>query len=103
METPIEVLARTAGKSTIGLNSAINTFSEILNLAVLLRPMTTFFRIGLLSFLLGMGWGIFTYVRSFTITSVSVLLMIFGSMCFTLGLIGEQLTKIRKMMAKKTK
>ena len=103
METPIEVLARTAGKSTIGLNSAINTFSEILNLAVLLRPMTTFFRIGLLFVLLGMGWGVFTYIRSFTITSICVMLMIFGAVCFALGLIGEQLTKIRKMISKKAK
>lgn len=103
LETPIEVLARTTGKSTIGLKSAINTFSEILNLAVLLRPMTTFFRAGLIFVLLGFGWGIFTYVRSTTITPAGVMMIVFGFMCFALGLIGEQLTKIRKMLAKREK
>ena len=103
LETPIEVLARTAGKSTIGLKSAINTFTEILNLAVLLRPMTTFFRIGFIFILLGIGWGVFTYIRATTITSTGVMLMIFGFMCFALGLIGEQLTKLHKVTAKKEK
>ena len=100
LETPIKIMARTAGKSTIGLRSAIDTAAEILNLAVLLRPMTTFFRMGSIFVILGIGWGMFTYIRSVEITSTAVMLMIFGFMCFVLGLLGEQLSKLRKTLAK---
>ena len=103
LEIPIEINARTAGKSTIGLHSAVNTVAEILNLSVLLRPMTTFFRMGIIFVAMGLGWGIFTYIRSVSVTSTAVMLMIFGFMCFVLGLLGEQLSKIRKALAKMVK
>ena len=102
-ETPIEIAPRTAGKSTIGTKTAIITLAEILNLAVLLRPMTTFCRLAVCFLVLGMGWGIFTYTRNNTITSASVMLIMLGVLSLMLGLLCEQLSQIRRRLAKEKK
>ncbi len=99
-EVDIEVAPRVAGKSTIATRTALVTLAEILNLAILLRPLTTFFRIGLVSLLLGIGWGTFTYLRSRTITSAAVMLVMLGVLSFVLGLFGEQLSQLRKHLAR---
>ena len=99
-EIPIEIAPRTAGKSTIGTKTAIITLAEILNLAVLLRPLTTFIRPAICFLLLGFGWGIFTYIRSRTITSAAVILIMLGVLSFMLGLLCEQLSQIRRKLAK---
>ena len=99
-EIPIEIAPRSAGKSTIGTKTAINTLAEILNLAVLLRPLTTFFRLAICFLLLGVGWGIYTYVRSTAITSTSVMLIVLGVLGLMLGLLCEQLSQIRRKLAK---
>ena len=101
IETPIQVEARTAGESTIGTSTALVTVAEILNLAVLLRPMTTFFRLGGIFLLVGICWSTFTYCKSEIISSAAVMLMIFGFFCFALGLLGEQLCCIRKNLARR--
>ena len=99
-EIPIEISPRTAGKSTIGTKTAIITLAEILNLAILLRPMTTFFRLAICFLLFGGVWGISTYVRSWTITSASVMLIMLGVLSLMLGLLCEQLSQIRRKLAK---
>ena len=99
-EIPITVAPRTAGVSTIGSKTALITIAEILNLAILLRPITTFFRLGVLFILIGVVWSIFTYIRSTTVTSAGIFFLIFGLLCFALGLLGEQLTQIRRALAK---
>lgn len=99
-ETPITVAPRTAGKSTIGTKTALVTLAEILNLAILLRPITTFFRVGVFFVLIGIAWGIFTYINSRIISSAAVLPIIFGCFCFVLGLLGEQLTQIRRALVR---
>ena len=101
-EVPIIIEPRTAGKSTIGTKTAIITMTEILNLAVLLRPLTTFFRSGIIFLLLGIGWGTFTYVRSSVITSASVMMIMLGVLSFMLGLLCEQLSQIRRNQAKQS-
>ena len=98
--TEIEVAPRLAGKSTIGTRTALVTLAEILNLAILLRPMTTFCRIALTFAIPGLAWGIFIYCKSRTITSASVMMILLGAVSFILGLLGEQLAQIRKTLAK---
>ncbi len=100
IETPIQVEARTAGASTIGTSTALVTIAEILNLAVLLRPMTTFFRLSGFFLFAGIGWSTFTYCKSGILSSAAVMLMIFGFFCFALGLLAEQLCQIRKRLAR---
>ena len=99
-EVSIEVAPRLGGKSTIGTRTALVTVAEILNLAILLRPLTTFFRIGLFLVLAGLAWGTFIYVRSRTVTSAAVMLITLGGLSFMLGLLGEQLAQIRKSMTR---
>ena len=101
--TEIEVAPRLAGKSTIGTRTALVTLAEILNLAILLRPMTTFCRIALMFALLGLAWGVFIYCKSRTITSASVMMILLGAVSFILGLLGEQLAQIRKTLARQKK
>ncbi len=99
--TEIEVSPRLADRSTIGTRTALVTLAEILNLAILLRPLTVFFRIGLIFVLLGLAWGVFIYIKSRTITSVAVMMIMLGGLSFILGLLGEQISQIRKSLAKK--
>ena len=98
-ETPIEIMPRNAGKSTIGTVTAMVTITEILNLSVLLRPLTTFFRFGIVFLVLGLIWGGYTYWNSNGLSSAAIMLFIFGFFCFILGLLGEQLSQIRKRLA----
>ena len=100
IETPIKITPRTAGKSTIGTKTAIITLAEILNLAVLLRPLITFCRLAIFFLILGLFWGTFTYVRSSTITSTSAMLILLGVLSLMLGLLCEQLSQIRRKLAK---
>ena len=97
----ITVAPRLAGRSTIGTRTALVTLAEILNLAILLRPMTTFCRLALTFVLLGLAWGVFTYWKSRAVTSASVMLIMLGAVSFILGLLGEQLAQIRKTLARR--
>ena len=101
VETPIEIVPRTAGESTIGTKTALDTIAEILHLSILLRPMTTFSRLGIMFLLLGTAWSIFTYLNSKTLSSAAVMLIIFAFFCFVLGLLGEQLAQIRRHLARR--
>jgi len=100
-EIPIEVIPRSAGKSTIGTKTAFVTLTEILNLSILLRPLTTFCRLGSLFLILGGAWSIYTYVNSRSISSTAMTLNILGFFCFIFALLGEQISQIRKSLAKK--
>ena len=99
-QVDIEVLPRSAGTSVIGTRTALVTLAEILNLAILLRPLTVFFRLGVTFVLLGLAWGTFIYIKSRTITSAAVMMITLGGLSFILGLLGEQLAQIRKTLAK---
>ena len=99
-QVDIEVLPRSAGTSVIGTRTALVTLAEILNLAILLRPLTVFFRLGVTFVLLGLALGTFIYIMSRTITSAAVMMITLGGLSFILGLLGEQLAQIRKTLAK---
>ena len=101
-ETPIEIAPRTAGKSTIGTRTAIITLAEILNMAVLLRPQTTFCRLALIFMILGLAHGTFTFIRSYIVTSTAVMLIVMSVLSFMLGLLCEQLSQIRRKLSKTT-
>ena len=52
--------------------------------------------------LLGIAWGVFTYCRSWTVTSTSVMLIVMSVLSFMLGLLCEQLSQIRRKLARST-
>lgn len=100
-EIPIEVAPRVAGKSTIGTKTAFVTLAEILNLSILLRPMTTFIRLGLFFFIIGAAWCVYTYINSRMISSIAVAMILLSAICCVFALLGEQISQIRKSLAKK--
>ena len=97
---PILVEPRIAGKSTIGTQTALITLAEILNLAVLLRPLTTFCRLAVLFNIIGLTWGGFIYIKSQEVTSVTTMFVTLGVFSVMLGLLCEQLSQIRRRLAK---
>jgi glycosyltransferase involved in cell wall biosynthesis len=98
IETPITVHERRGGTSTISLQTAFETFMEIINIVVLFNPMKIFLPIALCCFALGVPWGIYIVMLGRGVSVGSSLLIITGILSFLLGLIAEQLSSIKKSM-----
>ncbi len=96
LEIPIRIKNRIAGKSTIVTNTALQTLMEILNIIVLFNPMKIFLPISIIFIVLGLAWGIPMLLKGKGVTVGMSLLITTGIFSFLLGLIAEQLSKIRK-------
>ncbi|HLP45338.1 MAG TPA: hypothetical protein VK469_05305, partial [Candidatus Kapabacteria bacterium] len=96
LEIPINIKERAAGKSTIGTMTALNTLKEIMNVIVLFNPMKIFLPTAFFLIILGLGWGIPIILKGEGVTPGMSLLIIMGIFSFLLGLIAEQLSRIRK-------
>ncbi len=96
LEEKITVNARLGGTSTINSRCAWNTLTEILNIAMLLCPQKIFSFFGIFLFLGGILWGGIIYYRSHEIPASATMLLLGAGMCFSLGLLGEQLAQIRR-------
>ncbi len=94
-EVPIKVRKRMGGKSIISINTAFETIMEILNIVVLFNPMKLFLPLSLLFFIFGVIWGLYQFSLGHGVSVGSSLLITMGVLIFLLGLIAEQLTKIR--------
>jgi glycosyltransferase involved in cell wall biosynthesis len=101
IEEPIEVLPRKSGSSTISTKTAFETVLEILNLVMLLNPLRIFLPISILCILIGFGWGIPFVIWGRGVSVGAMLAIVTGLIAFTLGLIAEQLSGIRKDGIKK--
>ena len=98
VETPIEVLARTTGKSTINLNTAFDTMIEIVNIVMFFNPLRIFLPVALILFLLGLGWGIPLVVMGRGVSTGALLALVTGGLSLLLGLIAEQMSQLRKII-----
>jgi len=98
IEEPIKIKERTSGKSTIKVSTAFQTLYEILNIIVLFNPVKIFLSISLFFFLSGLFWGIPIVIKGHGISTGSLLAIISGILFFIMGLIAEQLSKIRKTL-----
>lgn len=98
LETPITVVPRRGGTSTISIQTAFETVMEVLNIAVLFNPMKIFLPVALACFGLGVPWGIYIVSLGRGVSVGSSLLIITGILSFLLGLIAEQLSSIKKSM-----
>jgi glycosyltransferase involved in cell wall biosynthesis len=67
----------------------------IMKIATLFSPMRVFLPVSLMSFILGIGWYIFTYLEYGRFTNMSALLCNTSVIIFMLGLIAEQITSLR--------
>jgi glycosyltransferase involved in cell wall biosynthesis len=101
VEEPIEVLPRISGESTISTKTAIETVFEILNLVMLLNPLRIFIPVSALCIAIGLVWGIPIIIMGRGVSVGSMLAIVTGLIAFTLGLIAEQLSAIRKDSLKK--
>lgn len=98
VETPIEVLPRTSGTSTINVRTAVDTLLEIINIVMVFNPLRIFLPIAIIFFLLGLGWGIPIVLMGRGVSVGAMLALVSSGLCLLLGLIAEQLSQIRKLI-----
>ena len=95
-ETPITVVPRRDGKSTINTMTALDTMLQIINIVMVFNPMRIFLPIGGVMILLGLLWAIPFLIRGSGLSSVSMMAMTAGLLLIMMGLLAEQLAQIRK-------
>jgi glycosyltransferase involved in cell wall biosynthesis len=100
IEAPIEISHRTAGRSKINTRTAFDTIIEIINIVILLAPLRFFLPISTLCFLIGLGWGIPFIIMGHGVSVGAMLAIVTGLILFTLGLITEQISHLRKEILK---
>jgi glycosyltransferase involved in cell wall biosynthesis len=92
---PTEAAAR-VGSSKIRLASDGTKFLMIiLKIATLFSPLRVFLPIAIVSFLVGVGYAIWTIATQSHITNSSVLLIVLAVMVFLVGLVSEQISALR--------
>ncbi|MBK7098565.1 MAG: hypothetical protein IPH58_09700 [Sphingobacteriales bacterium] len=96
LEHPINIKPRVEGKSTIGVRTAFDTMMEILNVVILFNPMRVFLPISILFVVLGLGWAIQFLIMGKGLSTGASMLISMGVIFFTIGLISEQLSQLRK-------
>lgn len=96
LEHPISIKARVEGESTIGVKTAFDTVLEILNMVILFNPMRIFLPLSLVFVVTGLIWAIQFLVVGKGLSNGAAFLISVGVIFFTIGLISEQLSQLRK-------
>ncbi|MFM2307764.1 MAG: hypothetical protein RLZZ367_2433 [Bacteroidota bacterium] len=96
LEESIRIKVRAAGESTIGARTAFETIMEILNVVILFNPMRVFLPVALFFGLAGTVWEAQFLLTGRGVSIGANLLIVSGIIFFTLGLITEQLSQMRK-------
>jgi glycosyltransferase involved in cell wall biosynthesis len=96
LEEPISIKPRVAGTSTISVSTAFETIKEILNIVVLFNPIRIFFPIAFFCILFGILWGLPFLLLGRGASNGAIISILSGIIFFTLELIAEQLSMIRK-------
>jgi len=97
LEIPVKINQRKAGKSTIGLRTALDTLIEIINIVVLFNPMRIFLPLSFIFVLASIIWEIPIFLRGQGVSIGALLGFMTGIIFFLLGLIAEQLGNIRRL------
>ncbi|MFC2064211.1 glycosyltransferase family 2 protein [Chloroflexota bacterium] len=97
MDTPINVLPRKGGKSTINYKTAIDTVIEIVNIVMLFNPLRLFIPIAAISILAGLAWGLPIFLAGRGLSTGALFALILGFISILLGLIAEQLSQLRQL------
>ena len=100
LERPIEIVPRIGGESTIGVQTAIETVMEIINIVVLFNPMRVFLPLALTLGVVGFLWGLPCVLRGEGVQTGALLGIISGLIFFLMGLIAEQLSLLRRNLIK---
>jgi len=96
LEEPISIKPRVAGRSTISVSTAFETIKEIMNIVVLFNPIRIFFPIAFFCISFGILWGLPFLLLGRGVSNGAIISILSGIIFFTLGLIAEQLSMIRK-------
>lgn len=96
IEAPIHVNARISGTSKTSINTGFETILEILNVVMLMAPLRFFLPAAVLFFLVGVGWGIPFVLLGRGVSTGAMLAIVMALLFFTLGLVSEQLSNLRK-------
>ena len=97
LEIPVKINQRKAGKSTIGLRTALDTLIEIINIVVLFNPMRIFLPLSFIFVLASIIWEIPIFLSGQGVSIGALLGFMTGIIFFLLGLIAEQLGNIRRL------
>ncbi len=95
LEHPISIRLRRAGKSTIGLQTALETLLEILNITLLFNPLKVFLPASVACILVGFGWGLPLALVGRGVSVGAMLAIVLGAIFFSIGLVASQLSAIR--------
>jgi len=96
LEVPVNIRRRIAGKSTIGVRTALDTVMEIINIVTLFNPMRIFLPLSVSCVALSLAWAVPILLRGHGISIGALLGFITGILFFLLGLIAEQLGNLRR-------
>jgi len=96
LEEPISIRQRIAGKSTISVSTAFETIKEIMNIVVIFNPLRVFFPITFICISFGVLWGLPFLLLGRGVSNGALISILSGLIFFTLGLIAEQISMIRK-------
>ncbi len=98
LEEPITIQPRRGGVSTISTRTAMDTVWEISNMILLVAPLKFFLPPALASMALGLLWSLRCLVVNSTLSTGASFLILFGVLLLLLGMITEQLARIRRNM-----
>ena len=96
LEEKIKLKSRESGTSTIGTRTAIETILQILNIAVLFKPIKVFGSIAIMIFILSLIWGIPILLDGRGLSVGTLLGILVSVFVFLLGLLVEQVSELRK-------
>jgi glycosyltransferase involved in cell wall biosynthesis len=93
---PTDVSGRQGGASKIRpLSDAWHFLATILKIATLFSPLKVFLPISAVLFVAGIGYTAYTLIAFTDFRNMSVVLLVFAVMMFSLGLISEQISQLR--------
>ncbi len=96
IEVPVQVRERAGGTSKINTSTAFTTVMEIINIAMLLKPMRIIMPTSAFCIAVGILWGIPFVLMGHGVSTGSLLAIVTGLILFIVGLLAEQLSLIRK-------
>jgi glycosyltransferase involved in cell wall biosynthesis len=94
-ELPITVQRRNTGRSTINVQTAFDTFLEILHIVMLFNPLRVFLPLAFIFVISGLLWGFPLVLLGRGVSVGAMLAIVVGVIFFFLGLIASQLSAIR--------
>lgn len=92
---PIEARARVGSSKIRLLRDGAKFFLIALKVVTLFSPLRIFLPVSAASFVLGVGYAVWTVVTQSHVTNSSVLLIMLGVVVFLMGLVSEQIAALR--------